>query len=292
MVVDEIVHYGAYVVDGLSRGFLYAMFGLGVTLVFGMGGILNLAIGVFMVIAILLAFEITGVIGVSVGAIVLAIVVAILLTSLLGLGIERTVFPLVYRSEGEERLLLGIFVTLGLALAMEGIIALRYAGDYTIPVSIPSWEIYGTYITGSSILIIIFSFITLLGMYFFFNRTEMGIASRTIMQDETGARLCGIDIRRMRTGIWILSIGIAAFAGLLYGIRFNVNVGNTFELTTIAIIVSIVGGVTSVSGVVVAGLLLGIISTFVTAFGSTYLASISLFAIAIVVLLVKPEGLQ
>ncbi len=287
MTVDLLIDVGVMIVDGLRRGFLYAMLGLGITLVFGMGGILNLALGVFMVIAILVTVELAGTI-----PLVAAMVIAIAVTVLIGMAIERSVFKLVYRSEGEERLLLGIFVTLGLAIAIEGAIALRYSGDYTVPLNLPSQEVLGATIQGSSILIIIVSLLTFAGMYVFFSRSSVGIATRTIMQDETGAALCGIDIDRMRMFIWAFSIGIAAFAGLLWGIAFSQNVGFTFELTTIAIVVSIVGGMTSIVGVVVAGLALGILSTFITAYLSTYAASISLFAIAIIVLLIKPEGLQ
>ncbi len=287
MAADSIIQIGTMIVDGLSRGFLYAMLGLGITLVFGLGGILNLAIGVFMVIAILVTVELAGSV-----PLVVAMVIALAVTVAVGVVIERSVFQLVYRSEGEERLLLGIFVTLGLAIAIEGAIALRYSGDYTVPLEIPSWDLLGTTIRGSSLVIIAAGVVTFAGMYLFFSRSDVGIATRTIMQDETGAALCGIDIDRMRMFIWAFSIAIAAGAGLLWGLAFSQNVGFTFELTTIAIVVSIVGGMTSIVGVVVAGLALGVLSTFITAYMSTYVASISLFAIAIIVLLVKPEGLQ
>lgn len=288
MAVDTLIRIGSLTISGLSMGFLYAMLGLGITLVFGLGGILNLAIGVFMVIAILIVFELS-ILGVP---LIIGMVLAIVLTSGLGYGIERSVFPLIYRSEGEERLLLGIFVTLGIAIAMEGLLALRYAGDYTVPVRIPSWSVFGTVIRGSSIVIIAVSLVTFFLMYLFFSRTDVGIATRTIMQDETGAVLCGIDITRMRRAIWTMSVGIAALAGILWGLAFSQNVGFTFELTTIAIVVSIVGGMTSIVGVVIAGLALGVLSTFITAYGSAYMASIALFLIAIIVLLIKPEGLQ
>jgi len=287
MALEDVFNIVALLIDGLSRGFLYAILGLGITLVFGMGGILNLSIGVFMVIAILIVAELTGMVPLAV-----AMVLAVVLTAALGLGIERTLLKLVYRSEGEERLLLGIFVTLGLALALEGAIALNWSGPYSVHLEPPSWEIAGTFIRGRSLVVIGLALVVLFGMYLFFSRTKVGLATRTIMQDETGARLCGIDIDRMRAGIWTLSIAIAAFGGLLWGISSSADVGNTFALTTIAIVVAIVGGVTSIVGVVVAGVVLGVISTFLVAYGSTYLATISLFAIAIIVLLVKPEGFQ
>lgn len=286
MAVDTLETLLQLLITGLSLGFLYAMLGLGITLVFGLGGILNLAIGVFMILAILIVFELIGSV-----PLLIAMVIALILVAALGFSIERTIFQLVYRSEGEERLLLGIFVTLGLAFAMEGALALRYSGDYTIPYRLTSYNLAGVTIRGSSVVIIASSIVVLFLMYLFFSRTDAGLATRTIMQDETGAVLCGIDVERIRMSIWVMSIVIAGFAGLLWGLAFSQNVGFTFELTTIAIVVSIVGGMTSIVGVIIAGVALGILSTFITFYLSTYFAAISIFLIAIIVLLVKPEGL-
>lgn len=287
MATNSLVRLGALLVDGLSIGLLYAMLGLGITLVFGLGGILNLALGAFTVIAILLTFELAGSVPV-----VAAAVIAIGATALFGLFLDRTLLQLVYRSEGEERLLLGIFTTLGLSIALQGALSLRYAGEFSVPVHIETIEVASAFIRGSSILIIVASLLTLGAMYLFFSRTYTGMATRTIMQDETGALLCGIDTKRMRTFVFVLSVAIAAFAGVLYGTSFETSVAGAFDLTITAVIVSIVGGVTSIVGVVVAGVGLGILTTFISAYLGAYISTIALFGIAIGVLLVKPEGIQ
>jgi branched-chain amino acid transport system permease protein len=288
MVTDTLVRIGALTIDGLSLGFLYAMFGLGITLVFGLGGVLNLALGIFAVLALLLTFSLTGG-GVPV---VLAAILAIAITAAVGLALERSLLQLVYRSEGDERLLLGIFTTLGLSIAIQGVLSLRYAGEFAVPVETGSFQVFGAFIRGSSIVIIVLSLVTLVAMYLFFSRTYTGLATRTIMQDETGAVFCGIDTRRMRTFVFVLSIGIAAFAGVLYGLSFETNVAGAFTLTINAVIVSIVGGVTSILGVVFAGIGLGVLTTFLSAYMGSYISSVALFGAAIIVLVVKPEGIQ
>lgn len=96
----------------------------------------------------------------------------------------------------------------------------------------------------------------------------------------------------MRSFVFVLSILIAAFAGVLYGLSFETNVAGAFTLTINAVIVSIVGGVTSILGVVVAGVGLGLLTTFVSAYLGSYISTIALFGTAIIVLLVKPEGIQ
>lgn len=287
MVADQLVQIGALLVDGLSIGLLYAMLGLGITLVFGLGGILNLALGVFSIIALLVTYELTGSV-----PLVAAAAAGVLSVAILGLVLERTLLRFVYRSEGDDRLLLGIFTTLGLSIMLQGVLSLNYSGLFSIPVDFPSIQVFGAFIRGGSLVIIGFSLLTLLAMYWFFSRTYTGIATRTIMQDEVGAVYCGIDTGRMRTMVFVLSIAIAGFAGILYGLTFEAGVSESFPLTINAVIVSIVGGVTSIAGVVVAGVFLGILTTFIGAFLGSYVSSISLFGAAIVVLLLKPEGIQ
>lgn len=287
MVANQLVQIGALLIDGLSIGLLYAMLGLGITLVFGLGGVLNLALGVFSIIALLVTVELA-----DSSPLVVAVLAAIFGTAALGLLLERTLLRSVYRSEGDDRLLLGIFTTLGLSILLQGVLSLRYTGLYTIPADLPSVRLFGAFARGGSLLIIGCSVLTLLVMYLFFSRTYTGMATRTIMQDETGAVYCGIDTDRMRTFVFVLSIAIAAFAGVLYGVTFETGVSESFNLTITAVIVSIVGGVTSIAGVVVAGVLLGILTTFVSVYLGTYVSTISLFGTAIVVLLLKPEGIQ
>jgi branched-chain amino acid transport system permease protein len=287
MAANQLVQIGALLIDGLSIGLLYAMLGLGITLVFGLGGVLNLALGVFSIIALLLTFELTGTI-----PLVGAAAVAVVGTAAVGLVLERSLLQLVYRSEGDDRLLLGIFTTLGLSILLQGILSLRYSGLYSIPIELPSIRVFGAFIRGGSLVIIALSLLILGIMYLFFSRTYTGMATRTIMQDEVGAVYCGIDTGRMRTFVFVLSIGIAGIAGVLYGITFEAGVSGAFNLTITAVIVSIVGGVTSIPGVVAAGVILGVLTTFTSAFLGSYISTIALFGAAIIVLLVKPEGIQ
>lgn len=285
MVSETLITVAELAIDGITHGVVLALLGLGITIVFGLGGVLNLAIGMFSVIAVIVAFELHGI----VYSLPIAIFGAVAVVGLLGLTIDRTLLSLVYRSEGEERIVLGIFVTLGLAIFVQGLMTLEFPSSYSLPMSVPSTTLLGVQIRGSSIAIIGISAVIFAVLYYFFSRTYLGSATRTVMQDETGAMLCGISPRRMRTLVFVLSLLIAAVAGVLYGFTRGITVSSGFELTIQAVIVSIVGGVTSIVGAVVAGLLLGVVVTYMDSFVGTYVAEISLFAIAIGVLLVRPE---
>lgn len=272
-------------VDGISNGLILALLGLGITLVFGLGGILNLSIGVYSVMGILVAIQIFDVVHNS----IVAMIGAMLVLGAFGLAVDRTLLPLVYRSEGEQRMLIGIFATLGLAIFLEGALVIRFSDLYSVHESIGPTIIGPVLIRGSSLLVIAIALVLFGLLYVFFDRTYIGQATRTVMDDEVGAQLVGIDTRRMRTLVFVLSAMIAAAAGVMYSFSGEVNIAESFRLTINAVIVSVIGGVTSITGAVVAGLILGIVTTFAAAFVGAYLAAVSLFAAAIVVLLLKPE---
>ena len=275
----------AITVDGLAFGASLALLGVGITLVYGLGEVLNLAIGAFAVIAAISASLLT-----SEGvALPVAAAAGLGLVGVFGLVIDRTLLSLVYRSDGEERILLGIFTTLGLAVMIEGVLVNVVSSRYSLPLGLSPIDLGTTVVTGTSVASIVVAAVVLLVLFAFLNRTFLGKATRTIFQDERGAQLVGIDPRKIRTLVFVLSAVVAGLAGLLVAARSNVGVGNAFEFTTFALIVSIVGGVRSLVGAVAAGIVLGLVNTLANFFIGSYVATIILFGAAIVFLLFRPE---
>jgi len=275
-------------IDGLARGMILSLLGLGITLVFGLGEILNLLLGVFAVVAVITSSILLR----TVPELAIAGLGGIALVALFALLLDKTVISLVYREKGEDRVLLGIFVTLGLSLLFEGLLFVFYAESYFLDTDVPSVTLWAVNITGSSLAVILTSVVLFGLIYYFFNNTFLGVASRTVIQDETGAVLCGISPRRMQSIVFVLSAAIAGAGGVLYALDAEVTPASSFELTTFAIMVSIVGGVDSIRGTVAAGIVLGIIITVAGALFGSYLATVTLFAAAIGVLIYKPEQIS
>lgn len=271
-------------IDGFAQAMFLMLLGVGVVLVFGLGEVLNLAIGAFAVGAILLANTLVRA-GLGIPVAMLASVLAVGLFSLL---VDQTLLELVYRSEGEERILLGIFVTLGLATALEGVLILRYPSEYSLRLGLPGFSVGAVDVVGSVVAIIVAGLVVLGLLFAFLRRTFVGKATRTVFQDETGALMVGVDPRRMRTLVFVLSSLVAALAGVLFALGATVRVGHSFTFTIFALIVAIVGGVRNIEGAVVSGFVLGLISNYANFFVGSYLATLILFAAAIVVLLVNP----
>ena len=275
-------------VDGLAFGVFLALLGVGITLVFGLGEVLNLAIGTFAVLTVLVA---TVIVNMGQGLVVAALVGLVTVT-LFGLLVDRTLLSLVYRSDGEERILLGIFTTLGLTVLLDGILINFFPSRYTLPLNAGTVSLGGAVLTGSSIAIVAIGTVVLLALFAFLRRTFLGKATRTVFQDERGARLVGVNPRKIRTLIFVLSAAVAGLGGLVFAVGSAVSVASGFQFTTFALIISIVGGVRSLVGAVTAGILLGLVNQFANFFVGSYIATIILFTTAIVVLLVRPEAIS
>ena len=288
--MSTIVEIG---IVGLSTGFRFALLGAGITLVFGLGEVLNLSQGIFAVVAAVIAFEMMEggpLLGLGL-PLPIALLVGLAGIGVVALAIDRGLLSSVYRSDGDERILVGIFVTLGVALALEGILDLQYSYRFSLPVDMPTFRPFELVVLGGDLINIVVGAIILLVLFLFLQRTYLGKATRTLTQNEVGAELCGVDTRRMRTLIFVLSALLAGSAGLLQVMSNNISPAAGFGLTTNGLIVAIVGGVRDVRGTVIAGLGLGLVATFANFYIGSSVALIILFLTAAVVILVREEAL-
>jgi len=278
---------------GLSTGMRLALLGAGITLVFGLGEVLNLSQGIFAVFTAVVAFELLGggqLIDLAL-PLPLGILAGLLAIVVLALLIDRVLLSSVYRSEGDERILVGIFVTLGIALALEGMLDLRYSYRFSLPVNLPTYRPGGLLILGGDLLNIGVGALILVALFLFLQRTYLGKATRTLTQNEVGAQLCGVDTRRMRTLIFVLSAALAGAAGLLQVTSTNISPAAGFGLTTNGLIVAIVGGVRDVRGTVLAGIGLGLVLSFSNYYIGSSVALIILFLTATVAIVFRQEDL-
>lgn len=282
-----LVSFVEVFLDGLAQGMLFALLGVSITLIFGLGDILNLTTGVFAVVAVFSTVYLAGLI-----PLVPAIILALTVVGAAGLLLDRSVLSLVYRETGEDRILLGIFVTLGLALFFDGILFVYHPHRVSLSLGLPLVDVAGVGIRGSTIVILVLGAVILGVLYGALEWTYTGKATRTVFQDEIGAQLYGIPIRRLQSLIFVSSVVIAGIAGIMYAFRADVGVGNGFEFTIFAIIVSIVGGVRSVTGTILAGVFLGLVVTFANYQIGAFMGPLVMFLAAVAVLIIKPEQIS
>ena len=278
----------AVILDGIVLGLQFAILGAGLTLVYGLGGVVNLAHGQMAVFAaIVIARLIDN--GTSTAV---AIAIGLVAVGVLGLLIDVTLMQPVYRQKGEARVLLGLLLMLGVGFIIDGILewkypiealTLRVTGD---PIPILGVNMRRGSLIASAIIIAVGAVLIL-----FFRLTTFGRATRSVIQNEEGARLCGVNPATVRTVIFGLSGVLAGVVAVTRAMSTPVVSTAGVDLTIFALIVAVVGGLGSVSGSFLAGILLVIVNTFSAFYIGTYITTIVLLLAAGLTIVVRPSGL-
>ena len=278
----------AILIDGIVQGLQLSLMAVGITLIYGLGGVLNLAHGQFAVIGgIAAALFIQA--GVNP---LLACVLGILSAGAFGLAVDRTLLLPAYRAAGEERLLLGLLITLGLSFAVNGFLDYQYPSiSLTLKLATPSFEMSGITVRTASALAAFIAILAFVLLFAFLKATLLGKVIRSIIQNEVGAGLCGINPGRVRTLIVTLSAMMAGLGGVVQGLFSTLGTEMGNELTSFALIVAVVGGVRSINGTLLAGVLLGIVNAFASYYVGAYLTLIILLGTAVFTILLRPAGL-
>jgi len=275
-------------IDGIICGLQLSLLAVGLTLIFGLGGVLNLAHGQLAVIA---GISAAGLIGAGVN-VPLAALLGVLIAGASGLVLDRSLMLMAYRYKGEARLLLGLVLTLGVSLAIEGYLNYSFPlVALTISLPILNVTLFGVVVRTTAIVAALIAILTLLSLFLFLKVTSLGKAVRSIVQNELGAELCGIDQASVRTFIFILGSLMAGLAGIAQGLTASLDVRMGMEFTIFALIVATVGGVRSINGTLAAGILLGVVNVFASFYVGTYLTFIILLTTAGLTILLRPRGL-
>jgi len=278
----------AILVDGIVQGLQFSLMAVGITLIFGLGGVLNLAHGQFAVVGGVVAALLIGA-GIHPWA---ASALGVVAAGVLGLIVDRTLLVPAYRVAGEERLLLGLLITLGLSFVVNGFLDYRYPDvALTLSLPTPSVSIGGVVFRTASFAAAAVAIAAFALLFAFLKGTLLGKVVRSIIQNEVGAGLCGINPGRIRTLIIVLSTMMAGLAGIAQGLFTSLGAEMGNGLTDFALIVAVVGGVRSINGTLVAGVVLGIVNAFASYYIGTYLTLLILLAAAGLTILLRPQGL-
>jgi len=287
------VYLAQNLIDGLSRGAVYAVFALGFTLIFGILDIVNLAhASTYMWCAFV------GWMLLSLGLpLPVAFVAAMAAGALLAVGLEFAAFRPV-RKEGADRLSSMIssigasLILVSVAEAVFGSATKRFPSVTAPPLVIGGDD--GLRVSGAQILIIVVSLALMAGLGWFIRKARMGKAIRAVAASTKAARLLGIDVNRVIVTTFALAGALAGAAGILIGLLTNniaPGMGSQIELRGLAVV--IVGGMGSIEGAVLGGLILGLIETFTIAYvpsGSDFKDAVA-FLLLFVILLFRPQGL-
>jgi branched-chain amino acid transport system permease protein len=278
----------AVILDGIVLGLAFGLLGVGMTLVYGLGGVINLAYGQIVVVAAIVASLLTD----DDVPTALAAVVGVLAAVGVAVLLDLTLMQPVYRRHGEEQTLLGLLLTLGAAFVIGGLLNWRYpTGALYINISGEPISILGVPMAVGSVWASAIALAVAAVLLIFFGVTTFGRGVRSVIQDETGARLVGVDPAFVRTVIFALSGALAGMVAITQSMIGPLTVIQGFELTTFALIVAVVGGLGSVAGAFLAGVLLGMVNTMSAHYIGQYYTSVILLIAAALTILIRPRGL-
>ena len=278
----------AVILDGLVLGLAFGLLGVGMTLVYGLGGVINLAYGQIVVLGAIVASLVIE----DGRAQLVAAVVGVLAAAGVSVLLDLTLMRPVYREHGEERTLLGLLLTLGAAFVIGGLLTWRYPdGALYIFIGGDPISILGVPMARGSIWASVIALVVAGLLLLFFWATTFGRGVRSVIQDETGARLVGINPSFVRTVIFALSGALAGIVAVTQSMGGPLGVNAGFELTTFALIVTVVGGLGSVAGAFLAGVLLGIVQSLSAHYIGQYITTIILLGVAALTILIRPRGL-
>jgi branched-chain amino acid transport system permease protein len=278
----------ANILDGIVLGLQFGLLATGLTLVYGLGGVLNLGYGQ-MAVTSAMAVAIAMDAGIP---ILPAVALGLLAGALFGLILDQTILRPVYRLRGEARVLLGLLLTLGISFIVDGFLNWRYPlKALSLHISGGAVDILGVPMRRGSLVASAITLVTFAALFLFFGRTSLGRAIRSVIEDEEGARLIGIDPKQMLRLILVLSGALAGLVAVTRSMVAPVDTHSGLSITVFALIVTVVGGLGNVVGALLAGIILGIINVIAANFIGSYISLIILLVAAAVTILIRPAGL-
>ena len=274
-------------ISGLSLGSIYALIALGYTMVYGIAKMLNFAHGDIIMVGAYAVITAVFTMGLPP---FIAILISIALCALLGIVIEF----LAYRPLRQAQPLAVLITAIGVSYLLQNLALLIYGSEqkaFPTIVALPTVHIGGVYIDGITLATLVVTAVIMVALSLFINKTRMGKAMRAVSEDKEAAELMGISVNRTITVTFAIGSALAGVAAIFYGAAYTYIRPTTGAMPGIkAFTAAVFGGIGSIPGAMLGGILLGVIEQLSKTYISTLWADAIVFGV-LVVLVVKPTGL-
>ncbi|TGV29145.1 branched-chain amino acid ABC transporter permease [Mesorhizobium sp. M00.F.Ca.ET.186.01.1.1] len=283
--------------DGLVIGAFYSLIALGYTMVFGIIKLLNFAHGDLYMLGAFVGYSLLSMIGggdsgMGLFGILVVLLLTMVIVGIAGMGIERIAYrPLLLAPR------LSILITaIGVSLFLENGAMIAWGAQYQVyplQLSHAGINLFGATITYTQIGLVLISALLMLGLHLFINRTLYGKAMRAIAHDQTACQLMGINVHKVIGLTFFIGASLAAGAGTMAGAYYGtVNFMMGFIIGLKAFTAAVLGGIGSIPGAMLGGLLLGLMETAGTfVFGGSW-KDVVAFSILILILMLKQRGMM
>lgn len=281
-----MINFINQIINGLSTGSMYALVAIGYTMVYGIAKMINFAHGDIIMAGAYFALIVMGFVGP-----IPAILFSIVATAALGVITEKVAYkPL--RGKGSLEVLI---TAIGVSYLLENVFLLIFgSAARTFPQIMPKGTINlgGISIKYITVITLVVTAVCTAVLLFFINKTKLGKAMRAVSEDQGAAQLMGINVDTTVSLTFAIGSGLGAIAGVIYGCAYSLITPYIGLMLGIkAFIAAVLGGIGSVPGAMVGGLMLGVAESLTIAYISSDFSDAVVFGILIIVLLVKPAGL-
>ncbi len=277
-------------INGISLGSIYAIIALGYTMVYGIAKMLNFAHGDVIMIGCYVVF--TTMSGMQFNPIV-SVILSVVICTVLGVVIEKVAYKPLRKASP-----LAVLITaIGVSYLLQNVALLIFGADtksFTSVVTLPSLKLAGGSLVISSVTLVtvVACIVIMIGLMLFIKKTKAGQAMLAVSEDKDAAQLMGVNVNGTISLTFAIGSGLAAIAGVLLCSAYPTLTPYTGAMPGIkAFTAAVFGGIGSIPGAFVGGILLGIIEIFGRAYISSQLSDAIVFAVLIIVLLVKPTGI-
>ena len=296
----SLLEFTQQVINGLTLGSIYALIAIGYTMVYGIIGMINFAhgeiymIGAYVGLLVITALGLFGMDSIT-ATLLITLAISILVTGAYGWTVER----LAYRPLRGTPRLVPLISAIGVSIFLQNYVQLgQGARDVSMqPVIAGGWRFgpedgFQVYLSTMQVLIAVVTVVAMTGLSLFIARSRMGRACRACSQDRAMANLLGIDTDRVIALTFVLGAALAAVAGVLVSMYYGlVNPFIGFLVGLKAFTAAVLGGIGSIPGAMLGGIVLGLAESFASAYLKTEYKDVVAFALLIGVLLVRPTGL-
>ena len=279
-----------YLINGISLGSVYAIIALGYTMVYGIAKMLNFAHGDIIMVGSYVVFITTHSMGMPV---FLSVLLSVIVCTVLGIVIERVA----YKPLRDASPLSVLITAIGVSYLLQNVALLLFGADtksFTSVVTIPALKFAdgAITVTGETLVTIVSCIVIMIGLTTFINKTKAGQAMLAVSEDRGAATLMGVNVNGTIALTFAIGSALAAVAGVLLCSAYPSLTPYTGSMPGIkAFVAAVFGGIGSIPGALIGGILLGIIEILSKAYTSSQLSDAIVFSVLIIVLLVRPTGI-
>ncbi|HEY1824340.1 MAG TPA: branched-chain amino acid ABC transporter permease [Acidimicrobiales bacterium] len=276
------------IIDGVLTGSVYALMATGLTLIFGVMDIINVAQGIFVILGAYLSYALSVHLGID---LFVGLAITIPTLFLVGIVVERVFLS---RIKGPEKVVMSILVTYAISLVIEGALNMVFSVNY---VELHAWyvnrsvRVFGFWLPYIYLLGFAMAVVLLGALYFMLYRTRFGASVRASLADQTAAALVGINVKNVSTICFGIGIAVTAAGGMIYGATNAFNASSSYDLISRLLVIIVLGGMGSIGGALAAGVFMITIEDVVSVIWGPVWSSLTFFLILVIILSVRPQGI-